>query len=67
MRFHLFKQSRVYSGRPYCGPTSGGFPAESDSLIKAINLAKYFNTFNPVGWDVFDSETGNLVWPNKGD
>ena len=61
MRYHLFKKSRVYSGRPYCGPTSDNEPAEADTLEEAITLQQEMKYRNPVGWDIFDSETQEKV------
>lgn len=61
MRYHLCKQTRLYNGQPYCGPTSNGKPAESNSLDRAIRMAKKFNIENPVGWNVYDSVTGLLI------
>lgn len=59
--FHLFKQSRVYNGRPYCGPTSRGKPAEYATLDEAKKAKKEFTIRNPVGWDIFDAESGELI------
>lgn len=61
MRYHLCKVTRVYDGEPYCGPTSKGQPAGSDSLEEAVQMAKFFDRVNPVGWNVWDSETGQVV------
>ena len=60
-RYHLFKKSRVYVGYPYCGPTSGGDPAETDSLDEAVEMRKVFAERNPVGWDIYDSVENKLV------
>ena len=59
--FHVFKQTRLYSGAPYQGPTSNGFPAEYKTLKEAKIAAENFQQRNPVGWNIFDSETGNLI------
>jgi hypothetical protein len=61
MRYHLFKRTRVYGGQPYCGPTSGGISAEYGTLEAAQQAAYSFTIRNPVGWDIYDSETGILV------
>ena len=60
-RYHLCKQSRLYYGEPYCGPTSGGKKAEFDSLEEAKLMAFLYNEKNPVGWDVYDSTTEEKV------
>lgn len=59
--YHLFKQSRAYFGEPYCGYTSGNIPAEYDTLKEARHAVKEFHQFNPVGWNIWDSKTGELV------
>jgi len=59
--YHLFKQSRMYTGRPYCGPTSNREPAEYSTLKQARAAKKEFTRWNPVGWDIYDSETGKKV------
>ena len=61
MKYHLFKKSRVYTGRPYCGPTSNGKPAETDSLGEAIVMQAKMTRDNPVGWDVFVSKTKEKI------
>lgn len=63
MRYHLCKHTRNYDGSPYCGTTSGDAPAESDDLEAAKSMANIFDLWNPVWWDVYDSATGELVWP----
>lgn len=62
MRFHLCKQSRMYSGFPYSGYTSEGMVGEAETLEEAIELARKFTEINPVGWDVYDSTTGQQVY-----
>ena len=59
--FHLCKQSRIYNGSPYCGPTSGYIPAEYETKEQAIEAQIEFTNKNPVGWNIFDSVTGNLI------
>lgn len=61
-RYHLFKQTRLYSGEPYQGPTSNYQPAEYDTKEDAIAAAAEFNERNPVGWNVWDTETDTLVY-----
>lgn len=59
--FHLFKQTRAYNGEPYCGPTSDYTPA-SYKTIEAAKIAKLlFQERNPVGWNIFNAETGEIV------
>jgi hypothetical protein len=59
--YHLFKQTRIYEGRPYCGPTSDGSPAEWKTLAEAKTAQQMFNERNPVGWNIYDAETLKLV------
>ena len=59
--FHLFKKSRVYDGTPYRGPTSNYSPAEYVTIEEALSAQKSFTERNPVGWDVYDAKTGELV------
>ncbi len=65
--FHLCKQSRMYYGYPYSGPSGEAIgkrnePLEFESLDEAIEASKKLNKFNPVGWNVFDSDTRGLVY-----
>jgi hypothetical protein len=64
--FHLFKSTRIYSGRPYCGPASGGVPAEFEDIGDALRAQSMMSERNPVGFDVFDSTTGQCVMPFVG-
>lgn len=59
--YHLCKQTRIYDGYPYRGPTSDGMPAEYEKLEEAKNAQADFNERNPVGWNIYYSETGKLV------
>ncbi len=59
--FHLFKQTRVYDGYAYCGVTSYGKPAEYATLEKAQQAVKEFTERNPVGWNIYDADTGKLI------
>lgn len=61
MRYHLEKQTRLYTGKPYCGPTSRGIPAEFNTLEEAVEEADLYQVENPVGWNVWDSETDKCV------
>lgn len=64
-RYHLCKQTRVYEGEPYHGHTSESLglvgPAEFDNLEEAIFWSLKFQQYNPVGWNVFDSQTGQCL------
>lgn len=60
-KYHLCKKSRAYCGSPYNGPSSDYLPAETDSLNKAILLAKELTEKNPVGWDIYDATTKQIV------
>lgn len=59
--FHVFKQHRLYTGFPYCGPTSNFEVAEYDTLEKAKEARDKFQKENPIGWNIFNAETGELV------
>ena len=65
--YHVCKSSRIYIGVPYCGPTSKNKPASYDSFKKAIKAAAYFDSINFVGWVVYDSDTGNVVFSTVGE
>jgi hypothetical protein len=60
-RYHLYKQTRVYCGYPYQGATSDDQPAEYETFEEAVHMSYVFNERNPVGWNVFDSVTKELV------
>lgn len=59
--YHLYKQTRIYAGHPYWGPTSNGIPAQYETLEEAKQAQAEFNERNPVGWNIYDEETGRLV------
>jgi hypothetical protein len=59
--YHLYKQTRIYAGEPYSGPTSDEKPAEYKSLEEAIIAKKEFTERNPVGWNIYNGDTGELV------
>jgi len=61
MKYHLCKKSRMYHSRPYCGPSSNNEPAEADTLEEALVLQQEMTQVNPVGWDIYESETGVVV------
>ena len=59
MRYHVYKGSRVYEGRPYQGPSSNGERAEADSLEEVIVLVRRLMAANSgVGWNVRDTQLG---------
>jgi len=60
MKYHLFKASRVYYGRPYCGPASDNIPAVAFSEDEAFKLYQYMLQ-NPVGWNIYEADTGEDV------
>lgn len=62
MKYHIIKESRLYTRIPYCGATSGGHPAEAETMEAAVNMARDFMKRNPVGWNVYDSDTGELIY-----
>lgn len=59
--FHVVKQSRMYDGKPYCGNTSDSIPASYEKLSDAEAAVKKFTMKNPVGWNVYDADTKQLV------
>ena len=61
MRYHLCKKSRLYDGHPYIGPSSDNVRAETDSVEHAREWADNMTKFNPVGFDIYDSTTGEKV------
>lgn len=62
MRYHVIKSSRTYTGEPYKGPSSDESPAEAGSMHEAIDLAIKMYIKNPVGWDVYDSESEERIF-----
>ncbi len=61
MRYHLCKKSRSYLGHPYRGPASDNVVAESMELPKARIWRDILTKRNPVGWDIYDSKTGEVL------
>ena len=55
MRYHLYKATRLYEGRPYSGPANRGQPAQADSLPAALILRDQLCKINPVGWRIRDT------------
>jgi hypothetical protein len=67
MRYHLYKSSRLYEGRPYCGRSSGGVPAQAATLEAACEWFRCLTATNPgVGWIIWDTETNEDVRPLTG-
>jgi hypothetical protein len=65
MRYHIYKATRLYEGRPYAGPANQGVPAQADVLCDAIALAHKLSQTNPVGWRIWDTLTGHDVDNHK--
>ena len=63
MRYHIYKASRVYEGRPYSGPTSDGQPAQADQLCEAVKMWSLMCAHNPVGWRIRDTQINQDVNP----
>lgn len=61
MRYHIYKATRVYEGRPYSGPANQGQPAQAEMLCEAVALANKLSQTNPVGWRIWDTLTGQGV------
>lgn len=69
--YHIFKQTRVYEGEPYCGYTSFNHESGKKEKLEFADLEEakrfiqeYLNIVNPVGWNIWDAETGKLVEGN---
>lgn len=64
-RYHIEKQTRLYSGEGYSGYTSSSLgipgPLEFDTIEECLELLPKLQDTNPVGWNVFDSITGECV------
>lgn len=55
-RYHVFKGTRGYEGRPYQGPSNNGLPAEAHTLAEVKLLRERLIERNPgVGWSVYDT------------
>lgn len=65
MRYHLYKATRLYEGRPYAGLANLCQPAEADTLCAALALRDLLMKRNPVGWRIWDTLTGENVGPSK--
>ena len=61
--FHLCKKSRKYQRQPYAGPTAVAalLPNVFETLEQARDAQALFTKLNPVGWDIYDAETGKKV------
>jgi hypothetical protein len=62
VKYHICKFGRVYSGHPYQGPTTCGLKAESDDYAHILQVADCMAHHNPVGWEVYDSETQEMIY-----
>lgn len=64
-RYHLEKQTRLYGGQGYDGHTARqcGYlgPMEFDDLETARKVRLRLQVVNPVGWNIWDSTTRELV------
>lgn len=60
-KFHIFKATREYAGFPYNGHTSDGMNAECDTIEEARIMRDKLQARNPIGWDIYDAETKELV------
>jgi hypothetical protein len=59
--FNLSKQSRLYDGHPYCGPTSNYQFAQYATIEEARKARDEFQLKNPVGWNIYDADDGTLI------
>lgn len=60
--YHLYKKSRIYNGHPYSG---NGIPAQYETLEEARNAQAELTARNPVGWDIYDGKTWQLIDDRK--
>jgi hypothetical protein len=61
IKYHIIKSTRTYNGLPYSGLSNDGAPAESASYMEAIELAVKLNERNPIGWNIYEVKSGNLI------
>lgn len=61
-KFHVFRATIPYEGRPYCGPDSHLKVAEYSTEEQAMFDAEIFAARSGVGWRVYDSETGECIY-----
>lgn len=66
MRYHIYKATRLYEGRPYSGPANLGKPAQAEQLCEAVALVHKLSLTNPVGWRIHDTMTAQDVLFNPG-
>ena len=65
--YHLCKQTRLYDGEPYSGPSSFNADSgvkeicEAPTMLEAKSLQEKLQSINPVGWNIWDSTTGKLM------
>jgi hypothetical protein len=59
--YHIIKQTRLYSGHPYCGYSSNNMPMAFSSLEEARRAVRHLQDVNPVGWNIFEAETEKLI------
>ena len=63
--FHIIKSTRLYYNRAYKGPSSNNHSLDFDTLDDAILATKLLNKINGVGWQIYDTTTGEFVFgPN---
>jgi hypothetical protein len=64
-RYHVVKATRIYEGSGYSGYSAQQVgapqPVEEDSLEEAKKWLIRLEAFNPVGWNIYDSTTGECV------
>jgi hypothetical protein len=59
--FDVIKQSRLYGDYPYAGPASDGLPMRFDTLEEALAAKKQLTERNPVGWDIYNTQTREKI------
>ena len=64
-KYHVEKQTRLYDGRGYDGFSCSLIDhlgcLETNDLAEAKSWVQQLQSVNPVGWNIWDSETGDLV------
>lgn len=60
-KYHVIKKSRLYEGRGYCGASSRNIPMEFIELFMAEMAVEKLTERNPVGWDIYNANTGKLI------
>lgn len=60
-KYHIFKQTKMYEGKPYYTDSFAPSPLEFNSIKLAIAVASYMRILNPSGWNIWDASTSRLI------